>query len=139
MTPSFPPRRSSYLLLPRLSRIAELPQEPPEEVLGREGCDRRLDAVTGDVADHRGDAGGGHPEHVVEVAGHEPGSGLVGAAQLEAGEVGQLLGCAACGPLAWRQLLLREHLLGPPLAAGSVLGTAGPPAQASPNISRPAH
>src|SRR3546814_2097624 len=79
-------RHLAVQLLQRLSRIAELPQEHPEEVLGLEGCDRRLDAVTSDVADHRGDAGGGHPEHVVEVAGHEPGSGLVDEAQLERSE-----------------------------------------------------
>ena len=45
-------------LLERLGRIAVLPQEHPQQVLGLEGGDRRLDAVAGDVADDRRDAGG---------------------------------------------------------------------------------
>src|SRR3546814_13039856 len=80
-------RHLAVQLLQRLSRIAELPQEHPEEVLGLEGCDRRLDAVPGAVADHRGDAGWGNPYHGVEVAGHEPGSGWVDADTLAAGHV----------------------------------------------------
>ena len=71
-------------LLERLGRVAVLAEEHPQQVLGLEGGDRRLDAVAGDVADHRRDAGGRDPEHVVEVAGHEAGAGLVHPAELEA-------------------------------------------------------
>ena len=41
-------------LLERLGRVAELLEEHPQQVLGLEGGDRRLDAVAGDVADDRG-------------------------------------------------------------------------------------
>ena len=71
-------------LLERLGRVAVLAEEHPQQVLGLEGGDRRLDAVAGDVADDRGEPGRRHPEHVVEVAGHEPGAGLVDPADLEA-------------------------------------------------------
>jgi hypothetical protein len=46
-------------LLEGLGRVAVLAEEHPQEVLGLEGGDRRLDAVAGDVADDRGQAGGG--------------------------------------------------------------------------------
>src|SRR3546814_20290175 len=68
-------RHLAVPLLQPLSRIAELPQEHPEEVLGLEGCDRRPDAVNSDVAHHRGDAGVGQPEPVVDVSANDPGSG----------------------------------------------------------------
>ena len=116
-------------LLERLRRIAELPEEDPQQVLGLERGDRRLDAVTGDVADHRRDARGRHAEHVVEVAGHEAGAGLVHAAELEAGEVGQVLGGEPGRPAPRRQLLLGQHLLGAPLEEAAVLGQAGLPSE----------
>ena len=87
-------------LLQRLRRIAVLAEEHAQQVLGLEGGDGRLDAMPGDVADDRRDAGGRHAEHVVEVAGHETGAGLVHPPELEAGEVGQVLGGQAGGPAA---------------------------------------
>ena len=96
-------------------------QEHAQQVLGLERGDRRLDAVAGHVADDRGDPARRDAEHVVEVAGHEPGARLVDAADLEAGEVGQVVGREALGPAPRRELLLREHLLGPPLEHGPFL------------------
>ena len=131
-------RHLAVELLEGLRRVAELPEEHPQQVLGLERGDRRLDAVAGDVADHRRDARGRDPEHVVEVAGHEPGAGLVHAAQLEAGEVGQVLGGQAGGPAAGCQLLLGEHLLGPALQHDAVLGEAGLAAEVLPEEHRQA-
>ena len=112
-------------LLERLGRVAVLAQEHPQEVLGLEGGDRGLDAVAGHVADDRGQAAGRRAEHVVEVAGHVPAAGLVDRADLEAREVVEVLGGQAGGPPLRGQLLLGEHLLGPPLELGAALGEAG--------------
>ena len=82
-----------------------------------------LDAVAGDVADDRGHPGGAEPEHVVEVAGHEAGAGLVDLPELEARRwSGSVLGGQARGPAPGGQLLLGEHLLGPPLELPAGLG-----------------
>ena len=116
-------------LLERLGRVAVLAQEDTEEVLGLEGGDRRLDAPAGDVADDRGDARRGDAEHVVEVAGHDTGTGLVDPAELEAREVGQVLGRQPLGPALGGELLLAEHLLGPALEVVAVLGQAGLPGE----------
>ena len=132
-------RHLAVELLEGLGRVAVLPQEDPQQVLGLEGGDRRLDAVAGDVADHRGDAGGRDAEHVVEVAGHQAGAGLVHPAELEAGEVGQLLGGEAGGPALRGQLLLAQDLLGPALEEGPVLGDAGLPAEVAAEDDRQAH
>jgi hypothetical protein len=63
------------------------------------------------------------PDHVdvVEVAGHEPRARLVDLADLEAGEVGELLRGEAVGPATGGELLLGQHLLGPPLEGGPLL------------------
>ena len=112
-------------LLQRLGRVPVLAQEDPQQVLDLEGGDRRLDAVAGDVADDRGHPLGAGGGHVVEVAGHEPRAGLVGPADLEALELGQLLGGEPGGPAPGGQVLLGEHLLGPPLQAGPLLDEVG--------------
>ena len=85
-------------LLQGLRRVPELTEEDPQEVLGLEGGDRRLDAVPGDVADHGHDAGRRRAEHVVEVAGHEPRARAVEGAELEAGELGGPVGRQPGGP-----------------------------------------
>ena len=131
-------RHLAVELLEGLGRVAVLPQEHPQQVLGLEGGDRRLDAVAGDVADDRRDAGRRHAEHVVEVAGHQAGAGLVHAAELEAREVGQLLGRQAGRPAARRQLLLREHLLGAALEEAAVLGQPRLAAEVAPEDDRQA-
>ena len=92
--------------LERLRRIAELTEEDAQQVLRLERGDRRLDAVAGDVTDDRGDAVLVQPEEVVEVARHEASTGLVHAADIEAGERGQIVGGQTLGPAPRRQLLL---------------------------------
>ena len=118
-------RHLAVQLLEGLGRVAELTEEHPQQVLGLERGDRRLDAVAGDVADDRRDPGRRQAEDVVEVAGHQPGAGLVDPADLEAGEVGQILGRQALGPPAGRQLLLGQHLSAPGARADAALGQAG--------------
>ena len=112
-------------LLEGLGRVAVLAQEHPQQVLGLEGGDGRVDAVAGDVADDGGDPVGPDPHHVVEVAGHEARAGLVDPAQLEALEVGQVVGGQALGPAAGGQLVLDQHLLGPALQLGAAVLEAG--------------
>jgi hypothetical protein len=60
-------------------------------------------------------------------------------AQLEAGEVRQLLGGEAGGPLARRQLVLGEDLLGLALELVAVLGDAGDPAEVAVVVDRHPH
>ena len=114
-------------LLERLGRVAVLAQEHPQQVLGLERGDGRIDAVTGDVADDRGDPRGRDPHDVVEVAGHQARTGLVDATELEPGDVGQVVGGQPLGPAPRRQLVLHEHFLGPALELGAVLLESGLP------------
>ena len=112
-------------LLERLGRITELPQEDAQQILGLERRDRRLDAVTGDVADDRGDPGRPDAVHVEEVTGHQARTGLVHTADLETGEVRDLLGREPSRPRLRRQLLLLERLTGTPFDVPPVASHAG--------------
>jgi hypothetical protein len=136
------PFRGEHLgveLLERLGGVAVLAQEHPQQVLGLEGGDGRLDPPAGHIADNRGDARWCHPEHVEEVAGHDAGAGLVHTAELEARELGQVLGRQPGGPALGRQLLLAEDLLGLALDGGAILGQLGLAREVAPECHRQRH
>ena len=69
---------------------------------------------------------------VVEVAGEQAGAGLVDPADVVAGDGGQVVGGEPLGPPLRGQLLLGEHLLGPPLDRGPALEQAGLPDEVAP-------
>ena len=74
------------------------------DLLGASERHRQCDAEDG------GHPGGPDPVHVEEVAGHEPGTGLVHPADLEPGEVGYLLGREAGRPCLGGELFRKSQI-----------------------------
>ena len=125
-SPSVHCRHLAVELFERLGRVAELTQEDAQQVLGLEGGDRRLDAVTGHVADDGGDPGRGR--RGTRRRSHRPScpypAGRPGRSRSPS-KSGRSLGGQALGPALGGQVVLGEHLLGPTLELGPVLGDAG--------------